>query len=358
MFWSYTAAAVLAQVPGSHVPSEALTHREAFGGGPDDAPGLCGGSWPSGFAWRAVGEEGSPSDPCSGRFGDARGIEPRCWKCAPPRYNLDARSLVSLFIFLWSNELVIAIGICVVAGACASWFFAPPERRRSIHESHRAVMTGVENAFCCHLGSLALGSAIIAAVQLVRWSLFCLERQATARKNKVMVSILRCVECFIWMFEKCLKFMSKKAYIQIALMGTPFCESAKASFYLLARNPLNFALLSMFGNLLRWIGVSFIVVASALVGFLCLNLMDPQTPPVAPMAAFVLLAYMVGSAFMNVFGLAADTILHCLLASKEMGLSDERLPKQLRSLREVRLPAAGQGRAVEDAAQSQGENHE
>ena len=41
------------------------------------------------------------------------------------------------------------------------------------------------------------------------------EQQAKAQKNKVMVLVLKAVQCFLWCVEKCIKFLNKNAYIQI-----------------------------------------------------------------------------------------------------------------------------------------------
>jgi solute carrier family 44 (choline transporter-like protein), member 2/4/5 len=38
------------------------------------------------------------------------------------------------------------------------------------------------------------------------------------------------------MLEKCLKFISKQAYIQTAIHGTCFCTAAKDAFFTVARN--------------------------------------------------------------------------------------------------------------------------
>merc|ERR1719221_879374 len=86
-FWFICAAFLLSQVPDSVVPSGFFTYSEAAGN--ETVPGLCTGSWPSGSAWRYHGNLSAEDDPCSGNRGDTAGIEPRCWRCAPPRYAFD-----------------------------------------------------------------------------------------------------------------------------------------------------------------------------------------------------------------------------------------------------------------------------
>merc|ERR1712146_519946 len=106
----------------------------------------------------------------------------------------------------------------------------------------KAVQTGVQYCFCYHMGSLAFGAFIIAVVQFIWYALQYLERQATPHVlNRVASCVLRIVKCFLWFLEKCIKFLNKNAYIQIALLGKPFCTSARAAFWLILRNAARFA---------------------------------------------------------------------------------------------------------------------
>merc|ERR1712070_1331135 len=83
------------------------------------------------------------------------------------------------------------------------------------------------------------------------------EKQASAAKNRVLVLILRAVQCCIWCFEKCLKYLNKNAYIQIALVGKGFCTSAKAAFFLISRNAARFGAVAVLGSIINWIGIIF-----------------------------------------------------------------------------------------------------
>lgn len=338
LFWFYSAAALLAQVPPDHVPSEAMTLTEAFGSTANSSP--CSFNWPFGFAWHTSGDDDSSWDECSGTFGDTRGMTPRCWMCAPPRYTLDFRSLVSVCMLFWVSEIIVAAGICIVAGTCATWFFRLRDQRSRRTDSS-VLVAGAKNAFVFHFGSLALGAAIVTPVIFVRWLVMYARRQADAKVGRLAMPIQRCVVCCLWIFETCsLKFMgylSKKSYIHVALLGTPFCASAQSAFLLIARHPTTFLMLSVFGNCLRLVGVVSIVVSSVLVGFMCLRIMHPEISPVLPVFAFFLFAYIAAQAFLNVFGLAGETILQCVLANREMELPDKHLPIQLRGLQHVRV---------------------
>lgn len=325
--WAASAAFLLSQVPEDHVPAGFFsTFAEAFG--TDSEEGKCTGPFVNGHVWKYAGDLNSKNDPCSGDMGNTTGITPACWGCYPPRYVVDWRFAVSFFSFLWNNAFLVALGQLIIAGACAVWFFTPREEKGKT----RAVRTGVWISFRYHLGSLAFGSFIIALVQFVRYTLMYLEKQAKAAKNRVVVLALRIVQCCLWCFEKCLKFLNKNAYIQIALVGKNFCTSAKAAFYLIFRNMARFGAVAMLGSIISMIGMIFITVGTSVIGYFLLKALHPEVTPILPMAVYAVTSYLVAKLYMNVFGLSVDTMLQCFIATEEMGGDSGFVPSQLQGM--------------------------
>lgn len=106
-------------------------------------------------------------------------------RCAPPRYSVDARVVASVFAILWTNELLVAIGICIVAGACGFWYFRSTVRRPQWGSGREAVLTSTFNTLRYHVGTLATGSLVIASAQMARLCLTYIDGQARLHKNKV-----------------------------------------------------------------------------------------------------------------------------------------------------------------------------
>merc|ERR1719456_640736 len=158
---------------------------------------------------------------------------------------------------------LIAVGQTTIAGACGVWFFAP----HGYKQKQKSVRVGLRNVWRYHTGSLALGSFIIALVQFIRYCLKYLEKQAQAQKNKVMVIVLKIIGYCLWCFEKCLKFITKNAYIQIALVGKNFCKSAKAAFWLITNNILRFGIFTILGGVVNFLGIALIVAGTMFVGY-------------------------------------------------------------------------------------------
>jgi len=286
----------------------------------------------NGHVWKYAGNPAVANDPCSGNMGNTTGITPACWRCYNPRYVIDWRFAVSFFSFLWNNAFLVALGQLIIAGAVSMWFFTPREQKGKNY----AVKFGLWISFRYHLGSLAFGSLIIAIVQFVRYTLMYFERQAAAAKNRIVVIVLKAVQCCLWCFEKCLKFLNKNAYIQIALMGKPFCTSAKTAFFLIFRNLARFGAVAALGSVIYYIGIMFITVGTSVAGYFLLKALHPEVTPVLPMAIYVILSYLVSKLFMNVFGLSVDTMLQCFIATEEMGGDSGFVPSQLAGMMAVK----------------------
>lgn len=306
--WAASAGFLLSQVPPNYMPTTAFTSYSAVVG-TDTSPGACNSMWPAGTAYKD--EYG-----CSGQNVTAAAA---CWKCYPPRYTFDVRFCYSLFAFLWNNEFILALGQMILAGAVGVWFFTPNrEKGRTF-----VIRDSLKHAFRYHLGTLAFGALIIATVKLIRYICFYFEQQAKAQKNRVMVLVLRVLQCCLWCFEKCLKFLNKNAYIQTALLGTPFCTSAKNAFYLIARNIVRFGVVTFLSNIVHFIGYFAITASSSVAGYFILQAMHPNTSPVIPVVVYVFMSYLVAGLYMNVFGMAVDTSLQCVIAAEEMDCSTE-----------------------------------
>jgi len=231
---------------------------------------------------------------------------------------------------LWHNALLAAIGQCIVAGAVATWFFTEKRRKAMQAVFCRATV----NAVFWHLGSLAFGSLILAIVQFLKWLLRFLSEQAKVRKNRVMQTIFRILACCLWCFEKCLKFLNKNAYIQVAVKGTNFCTSAQNAFFLILRNAIRFGALAMLGSMLHFIGVFFMAGATGFSGYWVFHAFHPGMSPVVPTILYVILGYLVGRLFLTVYSLACDTSLQCFIISEEMRQRGDFIPSALLSLME------------------------
>jgi hypothetical protein len=314
ILWVLSVSFLLSQVPANFVPNNHFASET-------EAADSC---WGTGlFGWSLMRVDGFTwkDTDCS-----SDGDVVKCWRCSPPRYVLDLREWYSFFAFLWTNAFFVAMGELILAGAVCAWFFTPnTEKGKRGH-----LRLGIFNAFRYHVGSAAFGSFIIAVVQLAKYMMMYAERQAKAQKNKVAQYILKCLVCCTWCLEKCLKYINKNAYIQVALMGTNFCTSAWNAFNLFFRNALRFGAVAMLGWVIHIIGCLFIVAASTGCGYLIITNMYPEVNPTLPLLFVVIVSFIVGKLYMAVFGLGVDASLQCMIAAEEMDHTGDFVPEPLR----------------------------
>lgn len=72
-----------------------------------------------------------------------------------------------------------------------------------------------------HLGSIALGSFIIAVIQFIRLLLEYVDKKTRQlqQQNKIAQALMWLVRCLLWCLEKIVAFINRNAYILVA--GAP-----------------------------------------------------------------------------------------------------------------------------------------
>ena len=168
--------------------------------------------------------------------------------------------LYHLFGLLWLANFIVACQHMVIAGAVAGWYFT-----RDKSDLKLPILASFKRLVIYHLGSVAFGSFIIALVQLVRMILAYIERKLAKRTNSCG-PLLKCCQCCLWCFEKCLKFLNRNAYIMTAIYGYNFCKAAQKAFSLLTSNILRVAAINSVGTFVLFLGKVAVVASTVIIG--------------------------------------------------------------------------------------------
>ena len=164
-----------------------------------------------------------------------------------------------LFGLLWTSQFIIACGQLTLAGMGAMWYFTRDKSQLS-----SPLIKSVWRLIRYHLGSVIFGALLIALVELARIILAYIQAKLKGRAGKIVDCILCCLRCCLWCFEKCLKFINKNAYIEIAIWGKPFCTSACNAFATLLENILRVGVINSLGNFVLFLMKMFIVACTAM----------------------------------------------------------------------------------------------
>mmetsp|Transcript_33273 Transcript_33273/g.83821 ORF Transcript_33273/g.83821 Transcript_33273/m.83821 type:complete len:809 (+) Transcript_33273:563-2989(+) len=228
--------------------------------------------------------------------------------------------LYHLFGLLWTVQFILGYGYVSLAGAVGHFYWY---RGDSALMPKAPILRGMWNAARYHLGSIALGSLILAVIQFVRILLEYIDRKTKrlSDTNPLMKWCMCCVKCCMWCLEKVVKFINRNAYIMMAIKGTSYCTSAGRAVGLILSNALRLIAVTIVGDSLIFLGKLCVVGACGVVAFFLAGselysspIKNPDTyltSPVAPIVLTVIVAYMCASVFFQVYEMSVDTILLC-----------------------------------------------
>jgi choline transporter-like protein 2/4/5 len=177
--------------------------------------------------------------------------------------------LYNLFGYLWINAFIIGIAQFMISAACALWYFTST----SDSNGSGSLMRGFYWVFRYHLGSIAFGSFLIALIQFIRIIFEYYKKQIEkANKENPVIKVILCVtSCCLDCLERFIKFISKNAYIQMAITGKNFCKSAWNAFILILKNIVRFGTANMIGFIFQVVGVLFIAAMNGLIVYAMLH---------------------------------------------------------------------------------------
>jgi choline transporter-like protein 2/4/5 len=239
-----------------------------------------------------------------------------------------------LFGLLWTSQFIQAAAYATIAGAFCEYYWTLDKRQVPA----RPVLRSMWRTVRYHFGSVAFGSLIIAIMQFLRIALEYVDQKMKAAKqgNAVVKVAMMCLKCFLWCFEKCLKFLNKNAFIVMAMKGRSFCPSMKDSFTLLLANAARVATVSIIARFLMILGKIFITGFCMLFMFVFIRYPPTHLPsffmgdlasvssPIFPMLLTGVLSYATASFFLDVYGTGIDTILLCFCEDCNVNKTSEQ----------------------------------
>lgn len=209
-----------------------------------------------------------------------------------------------VFALLWITQFVIACQHLIIAGAVASWFFT-----RNKDDLEYPISRSTYYLIRYHLGSVALGSLLIAVVKFIRALFKWLERQLNHYQSCSFM--LKCCQCCLWCFEKFLVYLNRNAFIEIAIYGYSFCKGAQEALHILTNNILRVAAISSVGDFVLFLGKVGVAVATGFVGYQFVKDKEDLNYIWVPITIAVVFALLISHCFLSVYEMAIDTLFLC-----------------------------------------------
>lgn len=100
--------------------------------------------------------------------------------------------------------------------------------------------------------------------------------EAVGNKENPVYKAAACyIRYVLWCLDKYVKFVTKNAFIQIALQSCNFCSAAWTSFFLIVRHMGRFSAAGMIGWIMMLLGKGTIVGVSTFLTFLVVKETTP-----------------------------------------------------------------------------------
>lgn len=224
--------------------------------------------------------------------------------------------LYHIFGCFWTTQFIIACSLTVIAGAVASYYWS---RGETSEMPFMPVVSSVKRLTRFSLGSMALGSLVVAIIESVRFLLEALRRQLKAVEATPAACCIRmiwcCTQCCLGCVEWTIKFINRNAYIMIAITGRGFCKAAAMATGLIINNILRIGTVNVIGDVMLFLGKLCVSLACALFAFLMLDTHQYKSShhkissPLFPVLFCWGLGYVVASLFFAVVEMAIDTIV-------------------------------------------------
>lgn len=249
---------------------------------------------------------------------------------------------------LWIMEFLTALSQFAVSHAVQLWWSSHHHSGEPEHSPSFAALRGLRVGLCYHMGTLAYGAFVIPFARLPR---MLLRGIAAGSHNPVTSPCVACCRCCTMSYDHLLRFLSKSAYMDVAVNGSDFCQAAQRAQMLLRGEATAVARLSGATWLFQVTGLA----ATSFIGAFLTYLQITGLPafadetsrtyveePIFLVCFSGVVCFLVTLPFMLVLDHVSDSILYCFAVESERGNVDT-LPKMHAVNGFTPMPPLGRG---------------
>jgi len=226
--------------------------------------------------------------------------------------------LYLLFGAIWTCEVFSALNIFIIACGCSLWYFGHAKSSLSDWKICKSFHWGLTKS----LGSLCVGSLLVALIKFVRIIIYMAEKTQVQDGNKCAKLLSACCHCYLRCCQSIVRFITENAFVMMAIEGKNFCVSAKDAMGYVAKefelNTISRFLTSYF----CLIGKLAITCGTTTLGYLII-ISQPKYyqniySPGFPTFIFAVISYIIASIFTELFYTSVITIVFCYCYDKDL----------------------------------------
>lgn len=261
------------------------------------------------------------------------------------KWDVNTRLIFIYHVFglLWINAFIIGCAQFIVGASASIWYFEV----NTDTKGQNTLVKASKWLFRYHLGSIAFGSFVIAVCQMIRLIFEYYRRKMGSMSKEIKwVKVMLCLTGWIlWLLEHVVKYMTKNAYIQIALTNKSFFPSAWNAFALMIKNAHRFG----FGNAIGTVYILFgCMLVSSITTSLAYLFLTTQftllmiTSPIPATVCVAIISVTISYLFMSVFSFSSDAILQSFLLDEELRFAGNSRPEEMEEFAKT-LKSRGKG---------------
>jgi len=207
-----------------------------------------------------------------------------------------------------------AICFMIIAMCGVFWYWSNPGDDKTPPENSVCIGFGI--VMKNHLGTVALGSLIVALIQLARVILAIVEQRMkeVGERTDAAKFLFKCLQCCLAYLERVVKFINKNGYIMCAMQGTNFIESARDALNLLTANALSVGAVTIISEYVMMFGKVLITVCTMICTYFIIQASgqdDGISGGWLIIFIVMIVGFLVACLFANVFSVCIDTVLLC-----------------------------------------------
>lgn len=238
-----------------------------------------------------------------------------------------------VFGLFWISAFMIGVCQFIIGCSACLWYFEVSTDTKGEGTVGRAFVW----SYKYHLGSVAFGSFIIAVCQMLRFLFEYYRKKIGSAEKTKLVKALICITAYLlYMMEKCVKYISKNAYIQVALQNTNFFKSAWNAFALIIKNVHRFGMAAAVGNVFMVTGALMITSLNGFICYLFLTKLDivKVNNAIPPVVVVCIISILIAYTFLSIFSFSSDAILQAFLLDEELRFMGGDRPEYMQEFAE------------------------
>uniref|UniRef100_A0AC35TZ33 Choline transporter-like protein n=1 Tax=Rhabditophanes sp. KR3021 TaxID=114890 RepID=A0AC35TZ33_9BILA len=235
----------------------------------------------------------------------------------------------NLFCFFWASCFVSAYHDMVLAGAFSVYYWTF-NKKENLPKT--IVKDSLRRTTKYHLGTVAMGSIMIAFVKFLRATIEVLQKSLKGSKNKFSRFIYTMLRFFFWILEKFLNFLNKNTYVITAIHGTPFYTSAKTAVKLIFKNLVNYQVVDWVTTILLFFGkLSISLISGGMTLYYVTqweegSLNDQLNYWLTPVLVVIFGSYYIVDLFFDVYAYGVSALFMSYMVDCEMNDGSDEKP--------------------------------